>query len=197
MISLVRAGGPSPGRGVRLDPTVAVDAEEAAAAIVRFDAEVGSRMVPFSSILLRSEPTASSRIERLTATAKATALAELGDTSEKNATMIVSNVKSMQAAIAMSDDLSEASILAMHTALLEEDHPEWAGPDEWLSRIQRGLVRISTVTLLEIGFSTRNGADHRGGHDLPVTGPVPVRIIRVLVRGARRVDPAGQPVPRS
>ncbi len=33
--------------------------------------------------------------------------------------------------------------------------------DEWVSRIQRGLVRISTVTLLEIGFSTRNGADHR------------------------------------
>ena len=33
--------------------------------------------------------------------------------------------------------------------------------DEWLSRIQRGLVRISTVTLLEIGFSTRNGAEHR------------------------------------
>lgn len=33
--------------------------------------------------------------------------------------------------------------------------------DEWLSRIQRGLVRISPVTLLEIGFSTRNGADYR------------------------------------
>jgi predicted nucleic acid-binding protein len=33
--------------------------------------------------------------------------------------------------------------------------------DEWLSRIQRGLVRISTVTLLEVGFSTRNGAAHR------------------------------------
>jgi predicted nucleic acid-binding protein len=33
--------------------------------------------------------------------------------------------------------------------------------DDWLSRIQRGLVRISTVTLLEIGFSTRNLADHR------------------------------------
>ena len=33
--------------------------------------------------------------------------------------------------------------------------------DEWLPRIQRGLVRISTVTLLEIGFSTRNGAEHR------------------------------------
>jgi len=36
-----------------------------------------------------------------------------------------------------------------------------AASDEWLSRIQRSLVRISTVTLLEIGFSTCNGADHR------------------------------------
>jgi predicted nucleic acid-binding protein len=34
--------------------------------------------------------------------------------------------------------------------------------DEWVSRIQRGLVRISTVTLLEVGFSTRNGFEHRG-----------------------------------
>lgn len=33
--------------------------------------------------------------------------------------------------------------------------------DDWVSRIQRGLVRISTVTMLEIGFSTRNGAAHR------------------------------------
>ena len=33
--------------------------------------------------------------------------------------------------------------------------------NEWILRIQRGLVRISTVTLLEVGFSTRNGADHR------------------------------------
>ncbi len=33
--------------------------------------------------------------------------------------------------------------------------------DEWLPRIQRGLIRISTVTLLEIGYFTRNGSDHR------------------------------------
>ncbi len=112
---------------VRLDATIARDAEEAANAIVRFDAEFGSRVVPFSSILLRSESTASSRIEQLTATAKAIALAELGDTSKKNATMIVSNVKAMEAAIALSDDLSAASILAMHAALLEDEHPEWVG----------------------------------------------------------------------
>ena len=32
---------------------------------------------------------------------------------------------------------------------------------EWVHRIDRGLVRISTVTLLEIGFSSRSGGDLR------------------------------------
>ncbi len=32
---------------------------------------------------------------------------------------------------------------------------------EWASRIERGLVRISTVTRLEVGFSARSVADHR------------------------------------
>jgi predicted nucleic acid-binding protein len=30
------------------------------------------------------------------------------------------------------------------------------GSDEWLDRINRGLVHVSTVTLLEIGYSARN-----------------------------------------
>jgi predicted nucleic acid-binding protein len=46
--------------------------------------------------------------------------------------------------------------------------------DEWLARIQRGLVRISTVTLLEIGFSTRNGIDHRGTLGEPPVSSMPV-----------------------
>jgi predicted nucleic acid-binding protein len=49
-----------------------------------------------------------------------------------------------------------------------------AASDEWLSRIQRGLVRISTVTLLEIGFSTRSGADHRS-----VLGEPPVSLMTI------------------
>ena len=38
-----------------------------------------------------------------------------------------------------------------------------ASPDAetWTDRIGRGLVRISTVTRLEVGFSARTGADHR------------------------------------
>jgi len=35
------------------------------------------------------------------------------------------------------------------------------GADEWASRIERGLVRISTVTRLEVGYSARTAADHR------------------------------------
>ncbi len=31
---------------------------------------------------------------------------------------------------------------------------------EWASRIERGLVRISTVTRLEVGYSARSAADH-------------------------------------
>ena len=114
-----------------IDPKVGSDvlaaAEEASIAIVRFDAEHGNRIVPFSSILLRSESAASSRIEQLTASAKAIALAELGDASRKNATMIVSNARAMEAAIDLADRLDANSIIEMQAALLGEEHPEWVG----------------------------------------------------------------------
>ncbi|MGF1667097.1 MAG: PIN domain nuclease [Acidimicrobiia bacterium] len=52
-----------------------------------------------------------------------------------------------------------------------------AAGDDWLLRIQRGLVRITTVTLLEIGFSTRNGDDHRGTLSEPPVSLMPVEHI--------------------
>jgi Fic family protein len=115
----------------RLDPvlpaaTVAL-ADEATAELARFDAEMGSEIVPFAAILLRSESAASSRIENLTASAKAVALAELGDTSHRNATEIVANTSAIQAAIALADRLAAPAILAMHAALLEQHDPEVAG----------------------------------------------------------------------
>jgi Fic family protein len=115
------------GLPVSVDRGVAEGAEEAAFAMVRFDAELGSRVMPFASVLLRSESAASSRIEQLTATAKAIALAELGDDSKRNASMIVSNVRAMEAAIELADDLDGAAILAMHQALLVDEHPQWVG----------------------------------------------------------------------
>lgn len=36
-----------------------------------------------------------------------------------------------------------------------------ADREEWASRIQRGLVRITTVTRLEVGFSARSAEDLR------------------------------------
>jgi predicted nucleic acid-binding protein len=33
--------------------------------------------------------------------------------------------------------------------------------EEWANRIERGLVRITTVTRLEIGYSARSGAQAR------------------------------------
>jgi predicted nucleic acid-binding protein len=34
---------------------------------------------------------------------------------------------------------------------------------EWAARIERGLVRITTVTRLEVGYSARSGPDLRAG----------------------------------
>jgi hypothetical protein len=59
--------------------------------------------------------------------------------------------------------------------------------DEWVSRIQRGLVRISTVTLLEIGFSTRSGADHRVTLGEPPVSLMPVEHITPAIE-ARAVE---------
>lgn len=44
-----------------------------------------------------------------------------------------------------------------------------ADVDLWANRIERGLVRIATVTLLEIGYSARDAQDlHAGLHEPPV-----------------------------
>jgi Fic family protein len=110
-----------------LPSDVAALAAEASSDIARFDAELGARLTPFASILLRSESASSSRIENLSSGAKAIAVAELGDTSKRNATEIVGNVAAMRAAIDLADRLDPAAILAMHHALLQHVEPEIAG----------------------------------------------------------------------
>lgn len=46
--------------------------------------------------------------------------------------------------------------------------------DAWASRIERGLVRITTITLLEVGYSARSGADLKG-----LLGTAPVSVMPV------------------
>ena len=47
--------------------------------------------------------------------------------------------------------------LADKSALVRLGHSRDA--DEWAARIERGLVRISTVTRLEVGYSARSGPE--------------------------------------
>ena len=54
-----------------------------------------------------------------------------------------------------------------------------ASPDaaEWANRIQRGLVRITTVTRLEVGYSARSGPDLRAGLRRPPVSVMPVEYL--------------------
>lgn len=45
---------------------------------------------------------------------------------------------------------------------------------DWISRIDRGLVHIATVTVLEIGFSARSADDLRKKLRRPPVGAMPV-----------------------
>jgi predicted nucleic acid-binding protein len=51
-----------------------------------------------------------------------------------------------------------------------------ASPDaaQWAARIERGLVRISTVTRLEVGYSARSGEALRTGLQNPPLAAMPV-----------------------
>lgn len=48
---------------------------------------------------------------------------------------------------------------------------------EWAARIERGLVRISTVTRLEVGYSARSGVDLRAGLQRPPLSSMPVEYL--------------------
>src|SRR5690349_5686875 len=45
---------------------------------------------------------------------------------------------------------------------------------EWAARIERGLIRIATVTRLEVGYSARSGSDVRAGFAHPPLSSMPV-----------------------
>ena len=54
---------------------------------------------------------------------------------------------------------------------------------EWASRIDRGLVRISTVTRLEVGYSARTARDHRTLLTEPPMSSMPVEYLTPKIEG--------------
>ena len=49
--------------------------------------------------------------------------------------------------------------------------------DLWAERIERGLVRITTVTRLEVGYSARSGKDARSMFTSPPVSVMPVEYL--------------------
>ena len=64
-----------------------------------------------------------------------------------------------------------------------------ASPDagEWAARIERGLVRITTVTRLEAGYSARSGPELRAGLRRPPLSSMPVEYLTPAIE-ARAVE---------
>jgi len=58
-----------------------------------------------------------------------------------------------------------------------------ASPDagEWAARIERGLVRVTTVTRLEAGYSARSGSELRAGFRQPPLSSMPVEYLTPVI----------------
>jgi predicted nucleic acid-binding protein len=54
------------------------------------------------------------------------------------------------------------------------DSPDAA---EWAGRVERGLVRLATVTRLEVGYSARSGPELRAGLRQPPMSSMPVEYL--------------------
>lgn len=158
----------------RAPAELAAAVEDAAAELARYDAEMATGPTPLGAILLRSESAASSQIENLTASARSIGLAELGDPSRFNASLVVANVQAMRCALELAQDLTPDTVMAMHRALLVESAPDIAGA--W---------RAEPVWIGRSGLSPL-GAEYVA----PDAGRVP-GLMEDLMSYARRVD---QPV---
>jgi Fic family protein len=134
---------------LEISSNLAAEIEDASSEIVRFDAEIGTALESYGAILLRTEAVASSRIEQLTASARAIATAETDVYPEsRNASMIVANTRTMQAAIAKSDKLDEQMILGMHAILMAAEPDiagKWRHVQNWIGRGDAGPREASYV----------------------------------------------------
>ncbi len=163
-----------------LPSDLAADVEEASAALARFDAYTRARLGmtspalgPMSSILLRTESASSSQIENLTVGARQLALAEIEQSSSDNATTVAANVRAMEAALDLADDLDETAILRMHAELVSRQRG-------WESHA--GRYRESLVWVGASGISPRGAS-----HVAPQAELVPA-LMADLVRFVRRAD---------
>ncbi|MDQ5895910.1 MAG: hypothetical protein QG596_2171, partial [Actinomycetota bacterium] len=107
------------------------DSDDATQHLIRFDEYVATKwgdrsdeLAPMDSVLLRTESASSSQIENLTVGARQLALAEIEERASSNARLVSANVRALKAALEVSDKVSIAAILEMHSKLLEGKDPD-------------------------------------------------------------------------
>lgn len=92
--------------------------------MARFDVELGQRADNVPTMLLRSESSASSQIDRLTSTAQSVALAELYPKASSDARLVAANMIATQRALELPAGLSLEGIVEIHDLLLDNSHLE-------------------------------------------------------------------------
>ncbi|MEE1295982.1 MAG: Fic family protein [Bifidobacterium sp.] len=144
---------------VTLAAELAAQVEDATAALARFDSyayiklgEQVQSLGPMNTVLLRTEATSSSQIENLTVGAKNLALEMIHEGNSENAAIVVGNVRAMESSLRLSEQLTEANILAMHRALLEAQ-PSY---EQYAGRYREQLVWVGG------GSASPRGAAHIG-----------------------------------
>ena len=117
-------------RPVSLSPEIERRLAEVESAVTRFDQTQASRGFDLPALLLRSESSSSSQIERLTSSVRNVALAELSDKAPTNARLIARNVEAMRKAIEIGRDISIRSICDIHDTLIRDTGAEFGLRDE-------------------------------------------------------------------
>ena len=92
--------------------------------MARFDVELEQRADNVPTMLLRSESSASSQIDRLTSTAQSVALAELYPKASSDARLVVANMIATQRALELPAGLTLEGIVEIHDLLLDNSHLE-------------------------------------------------------------------------
>lgn len=86
--------------------------------MARFDVELAQRADNVPTMLLRSESSASSQIDRLTSTAQSVALAELYPKAPSDARLVVANMAATEKALQLPPGLTLEGIVSVHDALI-------------------------------------------------------------------------------
>lgn len=164
------------GLDIDVSRQVAAEAADAANALTRFDASMAAALgdnevSPLAAVLLRSESASSSQIEQITAGAKALAMASIDESDRPNAALVAANVAAMERAIALSDRISQQTIIAIQAALLSDSDPE-----------HTGAFRTEPVWI-----GSRGSSPHNASFVAPRSSLVP-DLINDLVSFTQRVD---------